>query len=901
MFKVMIVSGPDRHEISIPGEVAVVGRAADCEIKITDLKSSRNHCRIERIGGAWRLNDLETPNKTIVNGRAVSVADLRPGDEIQIGDTTITVIECDVPSSSAETIAAPAIAAPIAPPPPPAVPLDRKLELKQKIEDAKARHLPKRGGPLKTLAVLVVASAAAVAILIGLKALDANRGPGPGAGPGRHAEPLDEARRALAALQKEAEGPVSADLIARVTSASAKWNEAWAAGSRDKTAMTPFDQLAASLLLRRAEQFNARFSATRASVEEHLKHRRYAMAVEELKKFRAGADSTFEEAIRDLVAGVDAAVEKDFAAVQAQGAALEQMGRFTEAGRYYASQASRFAGTTFHARIADKPESLAAVAKATEAAAERRRAEELARAEALKRQVSLPQPAATGAPSAPGEPPKPVEVKLPAFMAKVLEAAVAGKLAGRPQTWTPQVTGPATTATTAGLSVNGGVVPWSAADPAALVRAAGEAFAPEDLPLAAEFAYAMGLGPDADRLLAKFLSSGDKKARQSQVDALLARARGLAGVPEGGYTWDAKAGWEDRPQRANRLAFDDAAKHLKAFLGTSSAKTRDAEFQKLLAIYNDPVLAPEVREKVRAEAVSKLLEWKKKNVGDIAKKAKASAGMVSLRNLKLELNRRREAALKVIYDPKIYLPEDDPRWGQGDKINGQDEVDRLVKEVQKLWDEPSKIAFEGSTSIKRDLEELRAVNDTYLAALGETVDTEAELKEFEEVMANLNSVIDIRTYCLNGKESELLSWGRRADRYNESMTDPAVGADEKGHVKVVNDYRDMMGRRRVFLDARLCRATKKHSAECDKAGRIWHVGSDGDPQSRARAEGFSAGVAENVAMGYSSPRETWWSGWYRASDHHRNGLNEAHNCMGYGYVGRTATQNFSNIGPPRGF
>ena len=68
----------------------------------------------------------------------------------------------------------------------------------------------------------------------------------------------------------------------------------------------------------------------------------------------------------------------------------------------------------------------------------------------------------------------------------------------------------------------------------------------------------------------------------------------------------------------------------------------------------------------------------------------------------------------------------------------------------------------------------------------------------------------------------------------------------------------------------------------------------------AKAEGFPGGVGENVAIGYGSPSDVWWKGWYRASDHHRNGLSDAWNCGGYGYQGSVGTENFSNIGAPKG-
>ena len=38
-----------------------------------------------------------------------------------------------------------------------------------------------------------------------------------------------------------------------------------------------------------------------------------------------------------------------------------------------------------------------------------------------------------------------------------------------------------------------------------------------------------------------------------------------------------------------------------------------------------------------------------------------------------------------------------------------------------------------------------------------------------------------------------------------------------------------------------------------------------------KAEGFPTSAGENVCIGYATG-DTWWEGWYRAGDHHRNAL-----------------------------
>lgn len=119
----------------------VLGRVAGCDIVIDDTKASRRHARIVVEGGVVEVEDLESSNGTLLNGKPVTRRVLRPGDVVQIGKTAITYREGALPGSQpaaaapvfddgddlfGEVPAAPAAAAPAAapapaPPPPPPV------------------------------------------------------------------------------------------------------------------------------------------------------------------------------------------------------------------------------------------------------------------------------------------------------------------------------------------------------------------------------------------------------------------------------------------------------------------------------------------------------------------------------------------------------------------------------------------------------------------------------------------------------------------------------------------------------------------------------------------------------------------------------------------------------------
>ncbi|MCR4317659.1 MAG: FHA domain-containing protein [Planctomycetes bacterium] len=72
-------------------KVITVGRGEGNDIQIDEVKSSRNHCKLEKMGDEFVLVDLKSTNGTCVNGERVSQQALNWGDEITIGKTKIIV------------------------------------------------------------------------------------------------------------------------------------------------------------------------------------------------------------------------------------------------------------------------------------------------------------------------------------------------------------------------------------------------------------------------------------------------------------------------------------------------------------------------------------------------------------------------------------------------------------------------------------------------------------------------------------------------------------------------------------------------------------------------------------------------------------------------------------------
>jgi len=69
-----------------------IGRAADCRIFLPDRAVSKQHAVISATGeGKWIVEDLESANKTYLNGEAIHKAEIKTGDCLRITDYTIEI------------------------------------------------------------------------------------------------------------------------------------------------------------------------------------------------------------------------------------------------------------------------------------------------------------------------------------------------------------------------------------------------------------------------------------------------------------------------------------------------------------------------------------------------------------------------------------------------------------------------------------------------------------------------------------------------------------------------------------------------------------------------------------------------------------------------------------------
>lgn len=100
----------DTNRIAVTWELTVsdsvtIGRSQNCDIILTDSSVSREHCRISIVGNRLVLSDLESTNKTIINGvGVVNECPIQPGDRLKIGRYSLRIDSIQLVGGSPPTI-----------------------------------------------------------------------------------------------------------------------------------------------------------------------------------------------------------------------------------------------------------------------------------------------------------------------------------------------------------------------------------------------------------------------------------------------------------------------------------------------------------------------------------------------------------------------------------------------------------------------------------------------------------------------------------------------------------------------------------------------------------------------------------------------------------------------------
>jgi pSer/pThr/pTyr-binding forkhead associated (FHA) protein len=81
---VRLVSMDALADITLNGEVTLVGRHSSCEVRLQSSRVSRRHCCLIAAGNQVLVRDLGSTNGTKINNQPIVSGTLVPGDELRI-------------------------------------------------------------------------------------------------------------------------------------------------------------------------------------------------------------------------------------------------------------------------------------------------------------------------------------------------------------------------------------------------------------------------------------------------------------------------------------------------------------------------------------------------------------------------------------------------------------------------------------------------------------------------------------------------------------------------------------------------------------------------------------------------------------------------------------------------
>jgi hypothetical protein len=79
----------DGRSHPLSGDVTVLGRSRECDVRVADTNVSRRHAELRHDDGAFWIVDLGSTNGTELNGRRVERARVEDGDRITLGSTDL--------------------------------------------------------------------------------------------------------------------------------------------------------------------------------------------------------------------------------------------------------------------------------------------------------------------------------------------------------------------------------------------------------------------------------------------------------------------------------------------------------------------------------------------------------------------------------------------------------------------------------------------------------------------------------------------------------------------------------------------------------------------------------------------------------------------------------------------
>jgi pSer/pThr/pTyr-binding forkhead associated (FHA) protein len=86
-----LVALTDGPNISLEKPIVLIGRHQECDIQIPSRKISRRHCCVAQVFNYLVVRDLGSTNGVRINGTRALEGQLKPGDELTIGNLSYRV------------------------------------------------------------------------------------------------------------------------------------------------------------------------------------------------------------------------------------------------------------------------------------------------------------------------------------------------------------------------------------------------------------------------------------------------------------------------------------------------------------------------------------------------------------------------------------------------------------------------------------------------------------------------------------------------------------------------------------------------------------------------------------------------------------------------------------------
>ncbi|MEZ5988297.1 MAG: CAP domain-containing protein [Planctomycetota bacterium] len=407
---------------------------------------------------------------------------------------------------------------------------------------------------------------------------------------------------------------------------------------------------------------------------------------------------------------------------------------------------------------------------------------------------------------------------------------------------------------------------------------------PRDRMGVAMLAERAGMRDEAEKLLASAVAKDP--ALKGEVDRAIARLRGEGEEGAEGYVLE-KGRFVSVSSVKRRELLAKFEKRFKDVLTRSTAEGREKAYEKVAT-----------EDEFKGFLVDGLLAEKRRLHTALTKNS-FKGSYKKLKDLRVELDKRRAFAKELIFDTVKYFYPYRPPEVSGEKykeyLEVQKEVDARVDAIREIWDgKEVRVTLPGA--VQDQLEDYRWLT-AKLEALGERT---PELDEKLELLAASSGAMDIRTFAVDERErKDFEEWDRiEADNevmFEKMVTDKVFNREQCEQIRITNAYRRMFGHRPLRCDTRLMEAAQGHSEEMNRLGYFSHTSPTPgltSPGDRMRKAGYPGGGGENIAIN-GSPMGAH-TAWIHSSGHHRNLLNEHHWDMGIGVVGRYYTQNFGS-------